>query len=173
MKKLLGIVVLGLLLVSCSDLNNKSALENCATKTYLEDGEGMIANKYYYSDNDWVILSDKKFLEKTKIMVGELPDIIPGSKYYEKIEGIHSKSFDEKVKILHQNYVQIKNYSENPFFIINTMPYMLERSDLLEKKIPKLSLKKKRNLIGFIEFYQNCERASIRNPETFKLKYVD
>ena len=35
MKKLLGIVVLGLLLSSCSDLKVKKALENCANKKFL------------------------------------------------------------------------------------------------------------------------------------------
>ena len=60
MKKLLAILVLGLLLTSCSENNNKTALENCATKTYLEGGEGRHANRYHYAEHDWVISKNKE-----------------------------------------------------------------------------------------------------------------
>jgi len=171
MKRFLGILVLSLLLASCSEYQVKKYLENCATKTYIEGGEGKRANKYYYTENDWVIIKNQKFLNKTKKMVEQLPDVVPATEYYKKIENIHSMSFDEKVKILHTDWVHIKDNSDNVYIGLYMLSYMLERSDLLKKTIPKLSLKKKRDLVGFIEFYENCEIKSRINPETFKLKY--
>ena len=171
MKKILGIMVLVVLTFSCSENNFKKALEKCATITYLEGGEGMIDNKYYYSGNDWVVMKDPKFLKKIKKMTEELPEFIPETKYYKKISNIHLMSFEDKVDTLHKNWVQIRDYSGNMYLSLNMMPYMLERSDILKKRIPKLSLKKKRDLVGFIDYYENCERKSKLNPETFKFKY--
>ena len=168
MKKLfLLIFVLGLLFSGngYAAKNMEKAIENCATINYLEDGS------YYYYQNDWVINKNQKYLKDTKKMVDLLPDEIPENKYYKKKDNIHSLSFDEKVKFLHVNWVQIKNYSKVGYFILNMSTYMNERSDLLEEAIPKLSLKDKSKLIEFIEFYETCEYNSIKLPKTFELKF--
>ena len=58
MKKLLGIVILGLLLISCSEIKDKKMLENCADEHYERQNgvtpllslrlKGKLLNDNYY-----------------------------------------------------------------------------------------------------------------------------
>ena len=65
MKKLLGILVLGLLLASCSEYNLKKALENCADQRFVQ-----IKNRYnHFSGITDSLKNNKDFTEYTNTAV--------------------------------------------------------------------------------------------------------
>ena len=147
MKKLLGIVVLGLLFSSYSYANIfndifKSSMERCA-----DDNATM---------SDYVAISDWKFVPKTK------EDI---AKDLAKIEEINNSDISKS-----QKYIEIKVLEDKEKLIkVRDVP---QKEQLIAfNKFLKQKLKKKLEKPAYEKVFKNCSKLKKESPELFKAKY--
>jgi len=141
MKKLLGIVVLGLLLVSCNNPEKEKllALESCGDSGWYRSYMNLI-NKPYYENN----------YEKTIRAIKNSHDLSKTLGTFSKLDSIVLEEF-EKIGSLNYN---AKSSSIEIF-----------------KKVRKLSLDFKFEHSSYQFYFARCEQEYLEAPTTFITKW--
>ncbi len=161
MKKLLGIVVLGLLLTSCSEYQKKMVIENCADTEYSKEMASPIQVYLYITDGKWsnefekdfIIANDTGFpLDK---LVEHLTDLLSKKDIIES----EKKSSEEALDTFKRYNSEIKKFLN------------LSVDKKVNKKITRLSYR---------YFFEKCELKQKETPNTFNalwktkdIKYID
>ena len=204
MKKLY-IAALSLLLFSCSEYKENSALERCATEIFVK--------KELYYENDTLYKNDDNYksatfnylaTENKKKQIDQIisshknsykdlwnnwykenpqPEYISNSdterrpKYlvdYKAWE-IKRDSFQNSEIIKESLKVRVELESKRDEIVDERYQFLISQRNIAKaaskKKLSRMSLKKKRELNGFLDSFLNCENALKKTKKTFMLKY--
>ena len=162
MKKLLGILVLGLLLTSCSEYMSKQKIENCADTKYSKEMAHPIHVYFYVTEEGH---SGTEFEETMfRMKYSEVPiDMI-----YDEIANLLSeKDLSETTKKWSEGAIDtFKRYNYEVKKFINSS---------VDKKVNK-----KITLLSYRSFFERCELEQKETPNTFNalwkkadIKYID
>ena len=144
MKKLLGIVVLGLLLISCDQANNASKkIENCSDNTIKIDFKNELSN--YELNNTFFSKkrSKKRNIERHKLIVQVLENEV---KYLSSIE---NDFLDLKQRYTKETIINFSNWNIRPLLLT-----AFQAKELLKADEKELLYKRKRS-----RFFNDYEKT--------------
>ena len=194
-----------LLLFSCSEYKENTALENCATEIFVKE-EFFYRNDVLYKDNDeynamkfqWLARDNERIQINLMIKSNEKNHKElwnnwvkqnPAPEYVSESDKEKRAKYDLEYKtwiikrLSHENSNVIKESIQNRVKLENKRDKISEEiykyrgltNNILEKvskkKLAGMSLKKKRELEGFIDTFLYCEKELKRTKKTFMLKY--
>ena len=191
MKKLLAIVVLGLLLTSCSKKVDK-ALEKCAdVQTFMSgfnylktEFKKLIINFEDYQKTDEVVgrlkiklgENDKKRrAEEQKWMKNN-----PKPKYptlQQVLDGYTIAKYRDllgkrnaELKMLVREYEASSNEIKNKIDVLEEYQLGVVRK-LVREELERISLKEKSKIKGYNDNFEKCEKAHQKTPKSFMLEW--
>lgn len=204
MKKLY-IAVFSLLLFSCSEYKENSALERCATEMFVKK-EYFYGNNILYKDDKNFKAADlqykrsederkriKEILESNKSdykkFLRNWREKNPKPEYVSRDDKEKRSKYDVDYKawqIKRSAFFNSEAMKENKMVGVEFKnkldksweeyaEFRFKRNNIIKsvskKKLSRMSLKKKRELNGFLDTFLNCENALKRTKKTFMLKY--
>ena len=161
MKKLLGIIVLGLLLTSCSEYMSRQKIENCADTKYSKEMAHPIQVYFYVTDKGH---SNEFELHMFIMRDSQVPiDMI----YDSLVDLVSEKEISESTKKWSEGAIDtFKSYNYEVKKFINSS---------VDKKVNK-----KITLLSYRSFFERCELEQKEAPNTFNalwkkadIKYID
>ena len=161
MNKLLGILVLGLLLTSCSEYMSRQKIENCADTKYSKEMAHPIQVYFYVTDKGH---SNEFELHMFLIRDSQVPiDMI----YDSLVDLVSEKDISETTKKWSEGAIDtFKRYNYEVKKFINSS---------VDKKVNN-----KIGLISYRSFFERCELEQKEAPNTFNalwkkadIKYID
>jgi len=196
MKKLLGILVLGLLLTSCSEHKIKKALENCADKKWFAQYErGLFFKEDEIKEfkNHQVYIDAKKAQDKAASQRWKLKKELtkfkrnyeannPKPKMPESVasqeEGLEAldkltrdthKWMGKRDRQIARKEMTIKMLKDEEMQAFkNTLKVKAHYADKLYKR---MNIKKKSKLTFFVDLYGKCEEEYQKLPNKFLVEY--
>ena len=161
MKKLLGIIVLGLLLTSCSEYMSRQKIENCADTKYSKEMAHPIQVYFYVTDKGH---SNEFELHMFIMRDSQVPiDMI----YDSLVDLVSEKEISESTK----------KWSEGAIDTFKRYNYAVKKfiNSSVDKKVNN-----KIGLISYRSFFERCELEQKEAPNTFNalwkkadIKYID
>ncbi len=161
MKKLLGIIVLGLLLTSCSEYMSRQKIENCADTKYSKEMAHPIQVYFYVTDKGH---SNEFELHMFIMRDSQVPiDMI----YDSLVDLVSEKEISESTKKWSEGAIDtFKRYNYEVKKFINSS---------VDKKVNN-----KITLLSYRSFFERCELEQKEAPNTFNalwkkadIKYID
>ena len=191
MKKLLAIVVLGLLLTSCSKKVDK-ALEKCAdVQTFMSgfnylktEFKKLIINFEDYQKTDEVVgrlkiklreNNKKRRAEEQKWMKNNPRPKYPTFKQTQ--EGYTVAKYNDllgkrnaELKMLVRKYEASSNEIKNKIDVFEEYQLGVVRK-LVREELERISLKEKSKIKGYNDNFEKCEKAHQKTPKSFMLEW--
>ena len=191
MKKLLVIVVLGLLLTSCSKKVDK-ALEKCAdVQTFMSgfnylktEFKKLIINFEDYQNTDEVVgrlkiklreNNKKRRAEEQKWMKNNPRPKYPTFKQTQ--EGYTVAKYNDllgkrnaELKMLVRKYEASSNEIKNKIDVFEEYQLGVVRK-LVREELERISLKEKSKIKGYNDNFEKCEKAHQKTPKSFMLEW--
>ena len=191
MKKLLAIVVLGLLLTSCSKKVDK-ALEKCAdVQTFMSgfnylktEFKKLIINFEDYQKTDEVVgrlkiklreNNKKRRAEEQKWMKNNPRPKYPTFKQTQ--EGYTVAKYNDllgkrnaELKMLVRKYEASSNEIKNKIDVFEEYQLGIVRK-LVREELERISLKEKSKIKGYNDNFEKCEKAHQKTPKSFMLTW--
>ena len=161
MKKILGIIVLGLLLTSCSEYMSRQKIENCADTKYSKEMAHPIQVYFYVTDKGH---SNEFELHMFIMRDSQVPiDMI----YDSLVDLVSEKEISESTK----------KWSEGAIDTFKRYNYAVKKfiNSSVDKKVNN-----KITLLSYRSFFEKCELEQKEAPNTFNalwkkadIKYID
>ena len=186
MKKLLGIVVLGLLLTGCFN-KKETALENCADDKYANFSEDSMTS-VFYDINNTKIINLTKSLESAKIKQNDADN--KHTKHVKKnysFDGAKLNIIYDKNKITSQE--EIQSYKDTiearSLKLLKDTTYWYGEVGYLTKTLNeeklysaskifwKAKLKRKIDVNEYYKRFTECEKEHTEAPDAFILRWKD
>ena len=139
------LIAISLFFIIGCDNQRKNMIENCATTQYIESG------LYFHSNNLWLISNNSEY-KNNKATIEKIKSNIQKAKNVFK---------DKQLETYLRR--ELKQYSKQ---------FLREESIMLTEKIKKISINDKKKLYKFIDYYSECEKESIQQPNTFELQWA-
>ena len=161
MKKLLGILVLGLLLTSCSEYMSKQKIENCADTEYSEQMAHPIQVYFYTTDK-----GHSNEFEETMLRM----------KYFEAPIDMIADYIND---LLSEKEISEDRKKKDVGAIDTFKKYNYEVKKFINLSVDK-KVNKKIGVISYRHFFKTCELKQKEAPNTFNalwkkadIKYID
>jgi hypothetical protein len=185
MKKLLGIIVLGLLLSGCFN-KKETALENCADDRYQNFSEDSMTSVFYDRKNTKII-NVTKSLESARIKQNEATDkhgaFVKKNYFYENafMRYIYDREYTSLEE--RQNYENSLDLKKNE--LIKKSTFWYGEVGYLHKTLKELKyfsaismfmeapLKRKINVNEYYIRFTECEKERAEAPDAFVLRWKD
>ena len=190
MKKFLGIVVLGLLLTSCSKKVDK-ALEKCADVQTIMSGFTYLKTEFKKLIVDRTYQKTDEIVERLKTELGENErkrrseeqkwmKNNPRPKYptfKQTQEGYTVAKYNDllgkrnaELKMLVRKYEASSNEIKNKIDVFEEYQLGVVRK-LVREELERISLKEKSKIKGYNDNFEKCEKAHQKTPKSFMLEW--